>query len=934
MWWGKECPFGNESMTPTARSSQRSLNGQNMSLYLVDGHALAYRSYYAFIRRPLKNSKGEETSAVFGFLRTLMNLFDKFEPSHLAVVFDSSEVTFRNELFKDYKANRPKMPEPLREQLPKIISVLEAMSIPILSVDGYEADDVIATVSKKVEGDVPIRIISGDKDLFQVVSSDTHVIRPGKNGLLADEIDTDHLNEKFGLKPEQFIDYQALMGDSTDNVPGVPGIGEKTALKLIQEFGSLDNLYANLSSVSSKSVKEKLEKGRELAFLSHKLVRLESEVPVEISIDNLRRQDFDAEALAPLLRDLEFFQMLDDLGVNTKKRAPGIESRYNIVDNEESLRELVDVLREANEFAVDVESSDLDPMRAVLAGVTVSTKEGLAWYVPVTSVIDQELNLLTPPAEAPGLPLDVVRRHLGPLLADRDKKKIGQNIKYDAVVLANAGFELGGITFDTMVASYCLQPSRRSHGLDSLAEEVFDHKMITFRSLFDSRSKKKDFRNVPLKKATVYACEDADYTLRLKHFFEPMLDASSVKDLFKDVEMPLSEVLTRMEMSGVALDVPFLKGVSDELAVKLADIQKTIYEEVGEEFNINSTARLQDILFRKMGLKPSHKTKTGFSTDIEVLKTLSDQHAVPGLVIEYRTLHKLKTTYVDALPKLVHPRTHRVHTSYNQAVTATGRLSSSDPNLQNIPIRTDMGRRIRQAFVSSGEDWVLLDADYSQIELRIMAHLSQDAELLQAFADDADVHRRTAARIMGVAPEEVSDTMRARAKTVNFGIMYGMGARGLAQSLAIDVKEAKQFIDDYFAKYPGVRRFIDTTIDTVRREKHVSTLLGRVRELTDIDSDDPRTRAFAERTAVNTPIQGTAADIIKVAMVAIDKRLRERKLRAKMILQVHDELAFDLPRGELEEVRDLVREAMETAVQLDVPLKVDMGAGENWLEAH
>jgi DNA polymerase-1 len=826
------------------------------------------------------------------------------------------------------------MPEALALQLPRIFSLLDAMSIPLLSMDGYEADDIIATVSKKMEPLSAVRIVSGDKDLFQMVSERTQVIRPGKSGLLDEVIDPQALYDKFGLRPEQFVDYQALMGDASDNVPGVPGVGEKTALKLIQQFGSLEAIYQDTDAITSKALREKLINGKDRAFLSRKLVCLEQAVPIDLSMDKMVRQPFDTEGLAAQLRELEFFQILETLPEQPARESGERSWDYNLIESEQALDELVKELERSTEFAVDVESSDLDPMRAVLAGITVAIREGQAWYVPISSVIEEEQTLLMPPQEAPGFPAPTAREKLGPVLSDPSVKKIGQNIKYDSIVLSNAGFELRGVAFDTMLASYCLHPGRRSHGLDSLAEEMLGHKMIPFKSLFESRARKRDIRTVALARVCEYACEDSDYTLRLKNILAPMLDASQVKDLFEKIEMPLGEVLTRMELIGVALDAPFLQGLSREVEKRLSKIQRSIYEEVGEEFNINSTVKLQEILFVKLGLKPTHKTKTGFSTDTDVLKSLSAQHVVPDLVIEYRGLSKLKNTYIDALPKLVNPKTGRVHTSYNQAVATTGRLSSSDPNLQNIPIRTPLGREIRKGFVAGDSGWVLVDADYSQIELRIMAHLSQDAELLQAFADDADVHQRTAARIMGVPLDQVTSDMRARAKTVNFGVMYGMGARGLAQSLDIDVKDAKDFINDYFKKYPGVRRFVDETIDNARREKAVGTLLGRVRQLPDIDSNDRRTQAFAERTAVNTPIQGTAADIIKKAMVNLDWQLRKRGLDAKLILQVHDELLLDVPESELDEVKTIVRDSMENAAQLDVPLRIDMGVGRNWLQAH
>jgi DNA polymerase-1 len=791
------------------------------------------------------------------------------------------------------------------------------------------------------------------------------------------------------LRPDQFVDFQALMGDSTDNIPGVPGVGKKTALKLIQEFGSLDRVYENVETLDSKSVRNKLAKGKEKAYLSRRLVHLDDAVPIDVSMDDLRRGTYDLDKLVELLTDLEFNRLLEKLknaGSKSKGRgaggmqrrrpegarsnddpvgvdsggkppkreagAPGAEDAgargasgnavsgsshstdYRVVDSEEALAALVAAIDGCRELAVDVEASGLDSMRAVLAGIVLSTRAGRAWYVPVKSFIEEDPGSLIPPLESPGLPLETVRAALGPVLADASVKKIGQNIKYDTIVLHNSGFALEGIEFDTMLASYCLNPARRSHGLDSLVMELFGHEMTPFKSLFDTRSKKRDIRTVPLKTTTRYACEDADYTLRLKNVFAPMIDVSQVKDLYYDTEMPLSAVLTKMEITGVTLDLDFLRGLSVEIAATLDRLERSIYAAAGEEFNINSTAHLQEILFKKLGLKPSHKTKTGYSTDVEVLKSLASQHAVPELVLDYRTHTKLRNTYIEALPKLVNPRTGRVHTSYNQAVTTTGRLSSSDPNLQNIPIRTAIGRRIREAFVARSEDWVLLDADYSQIELRIMAHLSQDNELLNAFADDDDVHRRTAARIAGVAVDQVTDDMRSRAKAVNFGIMYGMGARGLAQSLGIETGEAKTFIEDYFDGYPGVKRFIDETIMRAKQDGAVGTLLGRVRQLPDILSKNGRARAFSERIAVNTPIQGTAADIIKLAMVKLDRELARRGLRGEMILQVHDELLFDVPLTELDEMKTVVRESMESAIELDVPLKVDMGVGHNWLEAH
>jgi DNA polymerase-1 len=616
--------------------------------------------------------------------------------------------------------------------------------------------------------------------------------------------------------------------------------------------------------------------------------------------------------------------------------APNVRTSYHCVDTPGALEGLAADLAKVDHVVIDTETSSVDPMRAVLAGISLSTAPGEAWYVPVASEIEETGGLpgLLPPTPAPGLPLETVRRVLGGVLAAERPGKAGQNIKYDAIVLRRAGLPLGGIVFDTMIASYCLDPSRRSHGLDALAKELCGHDMISFESLFDRRVREKDIRRVPLDKVVEYACEDADFTLRIERVFRPLMDASEVRGLFRDVEMPLSELLTRMEMTGVRVDASFLDNLAEKYGARIAALEESVYASVGERFNIASTPRLREVLFDRLKLKPARRTKTGYSTDADVLESLSGQHEVVSLLLEWRQLVKLKGTYVDALPRLIHPETGRVHTSYNQAVAATGRLSSSDPNLQNIPIRTAEGREIRRAFIPREVEWVLLDADYSQIELRILAHLSGDDALQQAFRDDADVHRITAARVMKAELDAVTPEMRNRAKVVNFGIVYGMGARGLAQSLGIETAEARRFIDDYFASYPGVKRFIDDTIAAAKRDRVVTTLLGRMRRLPDIHSTNPGARAFSERVAVNTPVQGTAADIIKLAMLSVDREIRARGMRARLILQVHDELLLDVPRDELDDARHLVRECMENAIDLDVPLKVDMGEGNNWLEAH
>jgi len=926
-----------------------------VALFLIDGHALAYRSFFALGGAALRNSKGEETGAVYGFLNTLFSLDAKYYPSHLAVVFDSEGKTFRHEKFEQYKAQRPGMPDGLSMQLPVILHALDLMGIKRLAAPGFEADDVIATLARRFGNEHAIQIVSGDKDLLALVSDNVHVIRPGKNSVLEFELDPAALEAHMELRADQITDYLSLVGDTSDNVPGVRGIGEKTALELIKRFGTLDAIYARIEEIEKAGIKKRLEEGRQDAFHSRELVQLRDDVPLEIAFDDLARIDYRTPELDQLLMELEFRRLRDQIFRGREPEQPEsprdsaaptaparasittsviVPAHYQSIVDEDSLRSLALHLATLDEIAVDTETSDLDPTRAVLAGVAIAVAPGEAYYIPVASDIHDDKPGLFSASRAPGLELDVVRDALAPVFAAAIPHKIGQHIKYDAIVLERAGMPLNGITFDTMVASYCLDPARRSHGLDALALEVCAHTMIPFEALFDARVRVKDIRRVPLAKVTEYSCEDADYTLRVKHAFAPLVEVSEVRRLFHEVEMPLSDVLGRMEMEGVKVDTAFLGTLSSRYADRVTELEEAIYREAGERFNLGSTQRLREILFDKLKLAPSRRTKTGFSTDADVLEGLSGEHPVVTLLLEWRQLTKLKSTYVDALPRLVNPATGRVHTSYNQAVATTGRLSSSEPNLQNIPIRTAEGREIRRAFVARDNDWLLLDADYSQIELRILAHLSGDESLIRAFMEDADVHRQTAARVMGVAPAEVTEDMRSRAKVVNFGIVYGMGPRGLAQSLDITTDEARRFIDDYFRSYPGVKRFIDTTIAAARRDKSVATLSGRMRRLPDIDSSNPGARSFSERIAVNTPVQGTAADIMKIAMVRADRDIRSRGLATRMILTVHDELLFDVPRAELEEASALVRECMEGAMQLRVPLKVETGSGANWLEAH
>ncbi|MBN1164854.1 MAG: DNA polymerase I [Candidatus Krumholzibacteriota bacterium] len=906
-----------------------------MVFIIIDGHALAYRSYYAFIRNPLVNSKGQNTSAVYGFTRVILQILKKFEPAYLACVFDSPEETQRHRDFEEYKAQRAEMPEDMSEQLPVIFDLLAALGIPVLASPGYEADDIIATLAREAaqEG-VEVKIVSGDKDLFQILSDKIHLIRQSRGTNLEDEIGPSYLRERFGLRPDQVVDWLSLMGDSADNIPGVRGIGEKGALKLLQQFGSLDRMLESIDQVEPEHLRKKLAEGKEDAHFSRSLVQL-VEVPLEEDFRNLTPGQPDEKRLNALLLDLEFSQIAKELalegGGDKGKRE---RKRYRLVDRS-NLQELAGVLNQAGEFALDVETTSLDTQSASLVGISLATEEGSAWYVPVSAPAGGIKGGLfgEDGEERMGIELDEIRKILGPVLRSEKTGKIGHNIKFDLKVLENHGLPVNNVTFDTMIASYCLDPSRRSHSLDNLSGEIFQHRMVSYNELFDKKDRIRDIRAVPVEKLCDYACEDADYTLRLKHKFEPELKESGSETLFRDIEIPLCFVLKRMEQTGVALDIARLKALSGELSAELDRLTGAIHQEAGEVFNINSNKQLQHILFEKLGLPAARKTKTGYSTDVRVLTELAVDYPVAALLLEYRQLAKLLSTYIETLPALVSPVTGRIHTSFNQTVTATGRLSSSDPNLQNIPIRSELGRKIRGAFVPSPGN-ILLDADYSQIELRIMAHLSGDPELLRAFREDSDIHSRTAARIYEVPPEEVTAAMRAAAKTINFGVMYGQGPRALSQQLRIPLEEARKFIDEYFEKYPGIRDFMENSKESARRNEYAETILGRRRPLPDINSSNGRFRGLAERIAVNMPIQGTAADLIKVAMNNIDRAIIKRELRSRMILQVHDELLFDAPREELELMTGLVRKLMESAIKLEVPLKIDIGTGRNWLEAH
>ena len=900
-------------------------------LFLIDGSALAYRSYFAFQRNPLINSKGENTGAVFAFLNSLLKIIDEQQPDYLAAVFDTPEPTFRHKLYPEYKATRQKMPDEMREQLPRIKQVLDVLNVPVVEMPGLEADDVMGALAKQASSlGMETFLVTGDKDFMQLVSPTIKIYNPKRAGEEIEILDREGVIKKIGLPPEKVIDYMSLTGDSSDNVPGVSGIGPKTALEILNQFENLDEIYQNLVKVERDSTRNKLAANKENAFLSRQLVTLSTEVAIPNTIDDFSRKESDHAQAFSLIKELEFITLLDRF-TTSKETQP---SNYQTIETTARLSEFVKQLGSRDQFTFDLETTDTDPMRAEIVGLSFSWNQGEAFYIPtVSEKISPTADLFTT-NKFRGLPLKTVLDILKPIMENASVKKCGQNVKYDSLVLSRAGVDVNGIDFDTMVASYVVNPSLRQHNLDALALAYFNYQKIPTKDLIGKGQKQISMADVPVEDVSRYACEDADYTQRLRQVFEPRLTEFNLRKLFDEVEMPLVHVLMDMERNGVSLNVQLLGKMSKELEHRLFQLNIIIYELAGQEFNINSPKQLADILFKKMELPVIKRTKTGPSTDVDVLEALAKEHQLPRELLEYRQLSKLKSTYVDALPKLINPNTGRVHTSYNQTVAATGRLSSSDPNLQNIPIRTEIGRKIREAFVPVDDNHVILDADYSQIELRIMAHLSQDPALMKAFQEGKDIHRETAALVFKVTPEEVTDDMRRRAKEVNFGIMYGMGPYGLASRLEIPQEEAEMFIFNYFASYPRIQEFMMNAQEFAHKNGYVTTLLNRRRYLPDIHSDNRRVREFAERNAINTPIQGTAADLIKVAMIKIFNRIKEKKLQSKMIMQVHDELVFETPKSEIDAMKDLVRSEMENAIELSVSIKVDIGVGNNWLEAH
>ena len=902
---------------PSKTSRPPAREGAAPSLYLIDTFGFVFRAFHAL--PSLNSPSGIPTGAVFGFCTMLDKLINDHAPRYLAAVFDTGKPTFRHEMYPLYKANRPPTPEELIPQFAYIEQVVDAFRIPRLSMDGFEADDLIAAWTARArDEDLEVVIVSSDKDLMQLVGEGVRMLDTKKDTLSGPE----EVSKKFGVRPEQLGDWLALCGDSSDNVPGVPGVGAKTASKLLDQFGDLETVLASADEVRGAKLQQNLTQFADQARLSRRLVALRQDVPLDRDLSSLVMAEADRRALWDLYGELGFSRL-------RKRVSPGAlmdRSLFRTVLTEEELQQCIEEIRAAGRCAVDVETTSLDAVRARVVGICLSWGAEQACYIPVGHIY------LGRPDQ---LSLEQVLSALRPILTDEDFPKVGQNIKYDWIVLKQAGLEMQGLQFDTMLASYVLDASRNAHGLDALALDHLGHEMLSYKEVTGgSRGGDGGFEMVDLDTATRYAAEDAEVTLRLADLLGPRLEQDQeLEDLFRRMEMPLSRVLANMELRGVALDGKKLRSMSSQLQEQISTIEADVRQQAGWDVNINSPKQLQRLLFEDLGLRAGRKTKTGFSTDADVLADLAIEHPIAAQIDEYRTLSKLKNTYVDTLPGLVNPATGRVHTSYNQAVTATGRLSSSDPNLQNIPIRTALGRQIREAFVAP-PGRVFLSADYSQVELRVLAHLSQDPVLLEAFQEGQDVHLRTAAEVFGVPAGEVTPDQRRMAKAVNFGVIYGQTDWGLSRQLRIPKHVAKQYIDNYFDRYAGVQQFMEQTIQEARETRTTRTLLGRRRPVPDINSSRHNVRLYAERVVRNTPIQGTAADLMKLAMLQVDRALQGAGLDAPMILTVHDELIFEVREADLDQVTALVKEIMCGALELDLPLKVDTGVGENWAAAH
>ncbi len=895
-------------------------------LILIDGTAIIYRTYYAFVKRPLINSKGQNTSAIFGTVNTFLKLLDTFDTDNIVISFDLREKTFRHKLDENYKANRPEMPEDLVGQIQPIRDFFDTVGLTTCTKAGFEADDVIATIAEKCRDDFEIVLVTGDKDYAQLIDDNIEMYDPFKNETLRRE----EIEAKYGVTPEQFVDYLALVGDTADNIPGVKGIGKKGAAKLLNDFGTLESIYEHIEDVTPQGTRDKLVENRDNAFLSQTLARMVRDVGIEIDRQKFPFKRGDIDKAIPFFQEYELKSILkkvagqQEIDLFGEEQPPaqesGVQFESILIDTREKFEKLLQDIPSDDIVAIDTETTSTDPMVARLVGVSLCWQPEKAYYLPVAHSMSDNLDF------------DETLAGLKKALAGC--KLVGHNIKYDMHVLKRAGWTIGNIHFDTMVAAYVLDPGEMRNSLDSCSQRELGYPMIPISDLIGKGKNQETFDMTDTRDACRYAAEDADITLRLFRVYRKRLADIGLEKLFFDIEMPLIQVLSDMEENGVYIDTSILDDISKRTQQRIAELQKEIFESAGKPFNINSTKQLAEVLFQDMGIKPIKKTKTGFSTDNSVLETLAREHDIARTLIEYRKLTKLESTYTTALPKMINPHTGRIHSSFNQTIASTGRLSSSNPNLQNIPSRTDLGREIRKAFVPQKNDCVILAGDYSQIELRLAAIMSGDENLINAFRNKEDIHRQTAAIIFEKDPIDVTSDDRKHAKVINFGILYGMGPNRLSGELNISRKEAEEFIENYFAKFPTMKAFIDEQIKKARDKGYAETMLGRRLELPGLRSSNQRIRSEAERVAINMPIQGSAADIIKIAMIDIHRVLPEYP----MIIQVHDELVFEVARNQVEEATRKIRELMENAMPKHlsgiVPLVVDFSFGENWLEAH
>ena len=896
------------------------------TLYILDGHGLIYRAYYAFINRPLITTKGENTSAIFGFMRMLLKLLQEEEPSHLVCAFDPRGKTFRHERFPEYKAKRMKAPEDLHVQGELIKRIVEKLGITRVEVEGFEADDVIGTLSSQATAlGMKTVILSGDKDVLQLVDESVSVYT-SKKGI--SEVEVLHMEEveaQWGVRPGQMIDLFALMGDQSDNIPGVRGIGKATAIKLIQQFGSLDEIYDRIEEVDRERTRKLLMEGREDALLSRDLVTIRRDAPITFDTEGYRLDEFPREEGITMLSDRELGSIVAVLrGSESTDRIDAWEAeqkrgQYRIIDTIQGFREIEEKIRKKGVFSFDTESTGRNAVGAEIIGFSISVEEGEGSYIPIRN------------REGTGLGEEFLRSTLKPLLEDRHIKKKGQNIKYDYVILRKYGIDMRGISGDSMIAAYLINPPKGRYSIDDLASEYLDYRTIHYSDVV--KEKDQTLLDYSIDEVAEYACEDSDIALRLVNLLERKLDEEKLDDLYREIEVPLLVVLGKMEAAGVRVDADYLEAMSKRFGQEIEEVEREVFSLAGEVFNVRSTKQLGTVLFEKLELPIIKRTKTGYSTDESVLEELALSYDIARQVLRHRTLSKLKSTYVDSLPEMINPRTGRIHTSFNQTIAATGRLSSNAPNLQNIPIREKEGRAIRSAFIPE-KGWCFLSADYSQIELRILASLSEDETLIAAFKNNQDIHRETAAIMFGVDVKAVTDLQRQAAKTINFSIIYGISPFGLSRRLGISRSEASKFIDMYFQQYSGVKRFFDGVVSQVKENGYVETLLGRRRYVPEINSQNRNIAEAARRVAINTPIQGTAADLIKKAMVQIDAEMDKQKMRSRMLIQVHDELVFETPPEECEDLQVLVREAMENALSFHVPLKVNLSVGSNWEEVH